>query len=361
MTMSDLITDAPSSTERDPRWAAVVARSAEADGTFFYSVRTTGVYCRPSCGAAGATRERAVPCDREDAERAGFRPCKRCKPDQPALAEQHAAKVAEACRLIETRRQCRASTGWRTGGAEPLSLPSRVQGGDRPDAAAPMRRRTARERVRGELARHARRSRRRSTARATTPTAGSTTSSGEMLGMTPTDYRAGGANAEIRFAVGECSLGAILVAAERRAGCAPSCSATTRTRWCATSRTGSRSATLIGGDAGIRATVARRWWGSSRRPRSASICRSTCAAPRSSSASGRRCGRSPPARRRATRRSRSGSARRRRCAPWRRRAGRIRSRWRSRATAWCGTTARCRAIAGASSGSARCCEREASA
>ena len=69
-------------TERDPRWSSVVARDAAADGTFYYSVATTGVYCRPSCRARLPRPEnvRFHP-TREHAERAGFRPCKRCKPD----------------------------------------------------------------------------------------------------------------------------------------------------------------------------------------------------------------------------------------------------------------------------------------
>ena len=73
-------------TVNDPRWTAVVARDHAADGTFFYSVKTTGVYCRPSCAARLARPENVrfhATC--ADAERAGFRPCKRCKPDQPAL------------------------------------------------------------------------------------------------------------------------------------------------------------------------------------------------------------------------------------------------------------------------------------
>src|SRR4029453_18679567 len=77
-----------------------------ADGTFFYSVKTTGVYCRPSCGARAARPENvAFHLTAADAERAGFRPCRRCKPDQAALAEQHAAKVAEFFRFIESAEQ----------------------------------------------------------------------------------------------------------------------------------------------------------------------------------------------------------------------------------------------------------------
>ena len=86
----------------DACWTAVKRRERAADGTFFYSVRTTGVYCRPSCAARLPRRENVAfhkTC--ADAERAGFRPCKRCRPNEPALAEAHAAAVARACRLIE--------------------------------------------------------------------------------------------------------------------------------------------------------------------------------------------------------------------------------------------------------------------
>ena len=71
----------------DPRWASVAARDGQQDGKFFYSVRTTGVYCRPSCAARRARPENvAFHLAAADAKRAGFRACKRCKPDQAALA-----------------------------------------------------------------------------------------------------------------------------------------------------------------------------------------------------------------------------------------------------------------------------------
>src|SRR5258705_3726025 len=90
------------SAEQDPRWAAVVAGDRAADGKFYYSVETTGIYCRPSCPARHAKAINVrLHMTRGDAERAGFRPCKRCKPDQAALDEQHAAKVANICRMIE--------------------------------------------------------------------------------------------------------------------------------------------------------------------------------------------------------------------------------------------------------------------
>ena len=84
------------------RWEAVQRRDPAADGAFFYSVRTTGVYCRPSCAARLARRENvAFHASPAAAEKAGFRPCKRCRPNEPALAERQAAAVAKACRLIE--------------------------------------------------------------------------------------------------------------------------------------------------------------------------------------------------------------------------------------------------------------------
>ena len=85
----------------DVRWAAVTRRDTAADGRFVYSVRTTGVYCRPSCAARQPRRENVrfhASC--AEAEAAGFRPCKRCRPNEAPLAERQAAAVAKACRLI---------------------------------------------------------------------------------------------------------------------------------------------------------------------------------------------------------------------------------------------------------------------
>jgi hypothetical protein len=75
-------------TLNDPRWTAVKARSIEADGKFYYGVQTTGVYCRPSCAARPARPENVrFYGTREEAEQAGFRPCKRRWPSniQPGL------------------------------------------------------------------------------------------------------------------------------------------------------------------------------------------------------------------------------------------------------------------------------------
>ena len=87
------------------RWRAVTGRDRRADGAFFYSVATTGVYCRPSCASRLALRGNVRFHDScADAERAGFRPCKRCRPGGPAPHHVRTALVAAACRAIERGR-----------------------------------------------------------------------------------------------------------------------------------------------------------------------------------------------------------------------------------------------------------------
>ncbi len=209
-----------SATEQDPRWAALMARDSAADGTFFYSVRTTGVYCRPSCGSRRPRPENVrFHRTRQEAEEAGFRPCKRCRPDRASLAEQHAATVTAACRLIETapRAPTLEELASRLG-LSPFHLHRvfKAATGLTPRAYAAAHRG---ERVRRELGSAA-------TVSAAIYDAGYSSNgrfygeSEDMLGMTPTEFRAGGANAEIRFAVGECSLGSVLVARSDRGVCA---------------------------------------------------------------------------------------------------------------------------------------------
>jgi len=207
-------------TVSDPRWAAVIARDPAADGKFFYSVKTTGVYCRPSCAARLARPENVrFHATRADAEQAGFRPCKRCKPDQAPLAAQHAAMVAGICRLIED-----ADT---VPGLEELASHAglstyhfhrvfKAATGLTPKAYAAAHRA---RRVRNQLDRSG-------TVTEAIFDAGYDSTgrfyekSREILGMTPSNYRKGGANTEIRFAIGECSLGSILVATSERGVCA---------------------------------------------------------------------------------------------------------------------------------------------
>jgi AraC family transcriptional regulator of adaptative response/methylated-DNA-[protein]-cysteine methyltransferase len=211
---------ARTTTERDPRWASVTARDRAADGTFFYSVSTTGVYCRPSCAARLARPENVrfhATC--ADAERAGFRPCKRCKPDQPAMAEQHAAKIAGACRLIEAADEPPSLDELaRAVGLSPYHFHRvfKTVTGVTPKAYAAAHRA---KRVRDGLTRSG-------TVTEAIYGAGFNSNgrfyatADKVLGMTPSDYRAGGTNALIRFAIGECSLGSILVARSERGVCA---------------------------------------------------------------------------------------------------------------------------------------------
>jgi len=207
-------------TENDPRWTAVVACDSSADGQFYCSVKTTGVYCRPSCPARLAKPENVQFHDtQEDAERAGFRPCKRCMPDQFSLVEQYADKVAAICRLIENS-EIEPSLDDLAHHAD-LSVyyfhrVFKAVIGLTPKAYAAAHRA---KRVRNELDRS-------STITAAIYDAGYNSNgrfyaaSAQILGMTPSNYRAGGVNTEIRFAIGECSLGAILVAMSDRGVCA---------------------------------------------------------------------------------------------------------------------------------------------
>ena len=224
MKVSERNAEQARATLSDPRWAAIVARDAAADGAFYYSVKTTGVYCRPSCAARPALPENvAFHATREDAEQAGFRPCKRCKPDQPALAEQHAAKVTQACRIIEQSIAAADVVPNLDALAERVGLSAyhfhrlfKGITGVTPKAYAAARRATY---VREELVRGT------SVTEAIFNAGYNSNSrfyaeSNGMLGMTPTKYRAGGADTQIRFAVGECSLGAILVAQSERGICA---------------------------------------------------------------------------------------------------------------------------------------------
>ncbi len=204
----------------DPRWAAIVVRDHQADGIFYYSVRTTGVYCRPSCAARRPRRQNVgfhATC--ADAERAGFRPCKRCKPDQASLIEQHATTVAEVCRMIEHAEHMPTLDELAHHADMSPHHFHRVfksLTGLTPRSYAVAQRA---KRVRQELERS-------HTVTEAMYDAGFNSNgrfyetSNAVLGMTPLQYRAGGARTGIWFAVGECSLGSILVAKSERGVCA---------------------------------------------------------------------------------------------------------------------------------------------
>ena len=239
----------------DPRWPRVLARDAAADGQFFYSVKTTGVYCRPSCGARPARPENvSFHLTSADAEAAGFRPCKRCKPDQPPLAEQHAELIATLCRRIEQAETAPTLDQLAdVAGISPFHLHRvfKAVTGLTPRAYAAAHRA---KRMRSELNRAG-----RVTDAIYDAGYGSNgrfyAEADGLLGMTPSAFRAGGRDVEIRFAIGQCTLGAILVAASARGICAillgddpDALARDLQDRF--------PKATLIGADAGFEATVA---------------------------------------------------------------------------------------------------------
>ena len=112
---------------QDPRWQAIVARDRNFDGHFYYAVKTTSVYCRPSCAARAATKQRQLLRSCADAEQAGFRPCKRCKPNEPGFAERHAAKVAEICGTLRPHRKSQPQRDGRAGVSPLISTGSSIR------------------------------------------------------------------------------------------------------------------------------------------------------------------------------------------------------------------------------------------
>jgi AraC family transcriptional regulator of adaptative response/methylated-DNA-[protein]-cysteine methyltransferase len=200
----------------DPRWARIVARDRTSDGHLWYSVVTTGVYCRLSCPSRTANPKNVQIHDTLEAAKAtGFRPCKRCNPDGDSIEAENAAIVTKACRLIEEseeepslndlaeavgrsasyfHRIFKATTGLTPKGYASAHRAAKVrQGLERGDSIT--------EAIYDAGFNSSGRFYEKST---------------DMLGMRPSQYRSGGANEEIRFAVGETSLGAILVASSKK-------------------------------------------------------------------------------------------------------------------------------------------------
>ncbi|MFD1983941.1 bifunctional DNA-binding transcriptional regulator/O6-methylguanine-DNA methyltransferase Ada [Mesorhizobium newzealandense] len=207
ITLAKNLKSTPLPVADDPRWARIVARDKSADGEFWYSVATTGVYCRPSCPSRRANPKNVQLHGTLDQARAtGFRPCRRCNPDGPSLEAGNAAMVADACRRVEQSEE-EPSLGELAAAAGRSAayfhrVFKAVTGLTPKDYAAAHRA----ERVRQGLEAGA-------SVTVAIYDAGFNSSgrfyekSTGMLGMTPTRYRNGGAHEEIRFAVGESSLG----------------------------------------------------------------------------------------------------------------------------------------------------------
>jgi len=202
----------------DTRMQTIRDRDAHADGQFVYAVVTTGVFCRPSCGARTPKPENIrFYTGPEDARAAGFRPCLRCKPEQP-LGSARAGMIAAACRQIETAES--EPTLEQLAGQVGLSpfhfhRVFKAVTGLTPKAYAKANRaRRVREELSGE-------------GRVTDALydAGFNSNgrfyeaSNAILGMTPTRFKNGGDGTEVRFAVAATSLGAMLVAESDKGIC----------------------------------------------------------------------------------------------------------------------------------------------
>jgi AraC family transcriptional regulator of adaptative response/methylated-DNA-[protein]-cysteine methyltransferase len=201
------------------RWQAVLHKDRAADGLFLYAVKTTGVYCRPSCGARRALRKNVrfySNCD--EAERSGFRPCKRCRPREGGVTGALSAAVIQACRNINESLEAPTLAALaRESGLSSFHFQRvfKALTGVTPKAFA--------EACRSERARSA--VKRCNSITEAIYEAGFNTSgrfyaeSSNMFGMRPATFRSGGRGETIRFAVGECSLGSILVASTERGVC----------------------------------------------------------------------------------------------------------------------------------------------
>jgi AraC family transcriptional regulator of adaptative response/methylated-DNA-[protein]-cysteine methyltransferase len=204
----------------DTRWKAVVGRDRRADGQFVYAVRSTGIYCRPSCPSRRPRRDRATFfLTADEAERAGFRACKRCRPRDAVQPDPWIQKVSRACVLL-------ANTNGRTSlsrltariGGSPFHFQrnfKRLVGLTPREYADACRLRRAKESLRNG-----------SDVTGAIFDAGYGSSSrfyeraAPMLGMPPSTYRRGGANTHITYTLVDSPLGRLLVAATRRGVCA---------------------------------------------------------------------------------------------------------------------------------------------
>ena len=206
----------------DAQYAALLARDASFDGVFWYAVRTTGVFCKPSCGARPPRAENVSFHDSvASAVTAGFRPCKRCRPDQPDTL--HTDIVTAVCEQINTAV------------AADQSIPSlnalATRSGYSPFHLHRMFKRATglTPRAYGAASR-ARRMRetldQRDTVSQAIHDAGYTSTSRfyeqatARLGMSASRVKAGGRGETVRYAIGQCTLGPVLVAATARGVCA---------------------------------------------------------------------------------------------------------------------------------------------
>lgn len=213
-----LTSSPPCPVEADPRWTALVARDSTA--SFVYAVKTTGVYAYPGAPSRLPKAENVEFFESAAAaEAAGYRPSRRHDDRPAAVTARHHAQVVQACQRIEAADSPPSlALLAREAGMSPHHFHRifKAVTGLTPKAyAAALRGRRLRQQLDQQ-----------DSVTNALHEAGFNSSSrlyeaaDSLLGMTPRDYRAGGINQAIRFAVGECSLGTILVARSQRGVCA---------------------------------------------------------------------------------------------------------------------------------------------
>jgi len=201
------------------RWQAVHRRSKQADGAFVYAVRTTGIYCRPTCSSRMPNRENVQFFDRwQTAEAAGFRPCKRCAPRQAEAPDEGRQIVARACRLIEEAekppRLVELATAVGLSPAHFHRLFKKITGVTPKQYAQEIRL----DRVRDQLQQE-------KTVTDAILDAGYQSGSrfyenaGKNLGMKPSTFKKGAPHMVIQYATTQCYLGWVLVAATPQGIC----------------------------------------------------------------------------------------------------------------------------------------------
>jgi len=235
----------PLSATQEECWQAVLARKLLADGLFFYAVRTTGIYCRPSCPSRRPARKNVVfyPTSAE-AHAAGYRPCKRCQPDH---IHPQASRIVAACRYLDERET--APTLSELGQAVQMSPYALQRLFQRVLGLSPRQYWATRQthRLQRELATD-------STVTRALYAAGYGSSSrlyehsDATLGMTPGSYKRRGAGQKIVFTTDASPLGRILVAATERGICAVAL-ATTDAELCSSLQRDFAQADLQRGDA----------------------------------------------------------------------------------------------------------------
>ncbi len=210
---------APDYSGDETRWEAVSQRLEQADGAFFYAVRTTGVYCRPSCPSRQPRRENVRFFDSwQEAEQAGFRACKRCNPKSPSLQATHQALILQACQAIDAAETTPTLSALaKTANLSPFyfqRLFKRIVGLSPKQYAMERRLRRVQDQLKPE-----------SSVTEAMLEAGFASSSrfyqqtAERLGMNPMNYKNGGRGTQIRYALGQSSLGWVLVASTEKGIC----------------------------------------------------------------------------------------------------------------------------------------------